>query len=103
MNNWFTTGYFTNERGTRQGDPISAYLFILVLEILFLQVKENEKIEGIKISSHEFSFSAFADDAAYLVCCMDSIEELFRLHNEFEQFSTLQANREKQLSVVWVP
>ena len=95
MNNGFTTGYFTNERGTRQGDPISAYLFILALEILFLQVKENEKIEGIKISSHEFLSPAFADDATYLVCNMDSIEELFRLHNEFEQFSTLKANREK--------
>ena len=27
MNNGFTAGYFTNEHGTRQGDPISAYLF----------------------------------------------------------------------------
>ena len=70
MNNGFTIGYFTNERGTRQGDPISAYLFILVLEIPFLQVKENEKIERIeriKISSHEFLLSAFADDVTYLV------------------------------------
>ena len=97
MNNGFTTGYFTNERGTRQGDPISAYLFILVLEILFLQVKENEKIEGVKISSHEFLLSAFADEATYLVCNMDSIEELFRLHNECEQFSALKANREKTI------
>ena len=95
MNNGFTTGYFTNERGTRQGDPISAYLFILVLEILFLQGKENEKIKVIKISSHEFLLSAFADDATYLVCNMDSIKELFRLHNEFEQFSTPKANREE--------
>ena len=63
MNNGFTTGYFTNERGTRQRDPLSVYLFILVLEILFLQVKENEKIEGIKISSHAFLLSAFANDA----------------------------------------
>ena len=28
---------------------------------------------------------------------MDSIEELFRLHNEFEQVSTLKANREKTI------
>ena len=90
MNNGFTTGYFTR-------DPISAYLSILVLEILFLQIKKNEKIEGVKISSHKFLLSAFADDATYLVCNMDSIEELFRLHNEFEQFSTLKANWEKTI------
>ena len=97
MNNGFTTGYFTNGHGTRQGDPISAYLFISVLEILFLQVKEKEKIGGIKISSHEFSLSAFADDATYLVCNMDSIEELFRLQNEFEQFSSQKTNQEKTI------
>ena len=43
--------------------------------------------------------SAFADDETYLVCNMDSIEEVFRLHNEFEQFSSLKANREK--TIIW--
>ena len=32
-----TTKYFKLERGARQGNPISAYLFILVLEI-FLDI-----------------------------------------------------------------
>ena len=32
INEGFTTKYFKLDKGTRQGDPISAYLFILVLE-----------------------------------------------------------------------
>ena len=38
MNNGSSTGYFYLERGTRQGDPIYSYLFILALEILFIQI-----------------------------------------------------------------
>ena len=33
--------YFKLEKGTRQGDPISANLFILVLEIVSLFSKES--------------------------------------------------------------
>ena len=36
INDGATRKYFKLEKGTRQGDPISAYLCILVLEIAFL-------------------------------------------------------------------
>ena len=35
----FTTKSFNLEKGARQGDPISAYLFIFTLEIHFLLQK----------------------------------------------------------------
>ena len=49
MNNGSSTGYFYRERGTCQGNPISAYLFILALEILFIHIRDNHHIKGIMI------------------------------------------------------
>ena len=49
INGGTTTNYFKLEKGTRQGEPISAYLFILVLEIVFLFTKESKKINGLNI------------------------------------------------------
>ena len=43
VNRGTTTNYFKLEKDARQGDPISAYLFIIVLEIVFLFTKESKK------------------------------------------------------------
>ena len=34
MNNNLTIGYFSLQRGTKQGDPFSAHLFLLAVEVL---------------------------------------------------------------------
>ena len=41
INGGTTTQYFNLERGARQGDPVSAHLFIMVLEFLFLFIKKH--------------------------------------------------------------
>ena len=67
MNNNFSTGYFKIDRGTRQGDPLSAYIFILCLEIFFIQVRSNTSIRGFKYNGIEIKLTAFADDTMFLV------------------------------------
>ena len=49
MNNGHSIGYFPLERRTRQGDPLSAYLFILALKIMFIQIRNNDQIKGLKL------------------------------------------------------
>ena len=52
INGGKTSKYFRLGRGFRQGDPISALLFMLVLEILLLLIKTKVQIAGLTIFGH---------------------------------------------------
>ena len=67
INGGTTTNYFKLERGARQGDPISANLFILVLEIVFLMIKNNDRVKGLELFNHTFLYTAYADDTAFFL------------------------------------
>ena len=88
MNNGHSTGYFPLERGTRQGDFISAYLFILCLETLLIQIRENENIKGIGIGD-------YADSADFLMDDVNSLQSVFQTCSTFQLYSSLKLNLEK--------
>ena len=56
------TEWFNIQRGCRQGDPISPYLFIVCVKILAIMIREDEDIKGIYINKVGHNISQFADD-----------------------------------------
>ena len=52
------------KKGACQGDPVSAYHFILCLKVLFL-LKAYHKIQGMNIFPYHYLYTAYADDATF--------------------------------------
>ena len=60
-----TTSYFKLENGGCQGDSISAYLFIIVWEIIFSMVKRNPNMKGLNIFNHKYLYTTYVDDTTF--------------------------------------
>ena len=95
VNNGLTTGYFALERGVRQGDPLSPYLFVVVVETLALAIRQNEAIKGISIGKEETKLLQYADDTTVVLSDRDSARALFNLLEVFRKLSGLKINTSK--------
>ena len=84
MNRGTISNFFTLERGVRQGDPLSPYLFTIVVETLAIAIRQNEVIKGIQIWNEETKLLQFADDTTAV--------PLFEILNLFEIISGLKIN-----------
>jgi len=95
INSGSTTKYFPLESGARQGDPISAYLFIIALEPLFLSIEKNASIKPMSILNNKFLYTAYADDATFFLQDYHSITCLVNELKDFSRYSGLRPNYSK--------
>ena len=83
-------------RGTRQGDPISAFIFALALEPLASRIRSCTEIHPIIQNGTSHKFSAYADDVVLFISKpKDSIPPLLSLIKEFGTFSGYRINWSK--------
>ena len=95
LNNGFATPYFQLKRCVRQGDPLSPYLFIIALELLAINIRNNNKKRGIKIDQNEVKLVIFADDMTTFVRDTVSFSILINTIEQFSRYSGLKMNHEK--------
>ena len=94
--------FFDIQRGCRQGDPISAYLFLLCAQVMFLLIMNEPTLKGIKINGTEFKITQFADDTTLILD--GSKQSLLAALNVLEIFgsvSGVKINTDKT-NLVWI-
>ena len=95
MNNGFTADLFQVRRGVRQGDPLSPLLFILAIEILATQIRQDDNIHGVMVKNEEIKLTLFADDMTCFLNDINSYLQLCRLLEDFYKYSGLRINNDK--------
>ena len=89
LNNGLSSDYFNLERGVRQGDQLSPYLFVVTIEILAIAIRQNKSIKGIFIGNEETKILQYADDTTAILADTNSATALFRLLDDFKIVSGL--------------
>ena len=93
---------FPFKSGKRQGCPLSALLFNIVLEVLATAIRAEKEIKGIQIGKEEVNLSLFADDMIlYIENPKDFNRKLRERINEYSNVAGCKINTQKSLAFLY--
>ena len=93
--NGYQTDTIPLTRGVRQGCPISSLLYVLVIEILALQLRQNQNIVGFQIGGEKIVSMHYADDAVIVIKQNQCFKEVYKELTDYEQATGAKVNLTK--------
>jgi hypothetical protein len=88
--------------GTRQGCPLSLYLFNIVPEVLARAIRQQKEVKGIQFGKEKVKISLFADYMiVYLSDHKNSTRELLNLINNFSKVAGYNFNSNKSVAFLY--
>ena len=106
-NNGWISERFKMKCGVRQGCPLSALLFILVVEIMAINIRNNNLCKGIELpkidddNDYTVKITQLADDTVIFTQDETSLKYFFSEIELFCEMSGLKLNKEKTIGV-WI-
>ncbi len=99
-NNVYNSNFFNVQRGVRQGCPISALLFLLVVEAMADKIRMSDDVHGITVSGYTITLSQLADDTTLFVKDKQSLSHAITILSHFEKCAGLKLNTDKSEIIV---
>jgi hypothetical protein len=103
LNNGHLTESFNLHRGVHQGCPLSALLFILLVQVLNHMLIKRHDITGITFGNREIKMLQMADDTTIFTSRGEDVGKILRLLKAFDKISGLKTNVEKTIAYTLGP
>ena len=62
---------------------------------MFIQIRNNDQMKGLKIDDSIIKLSAYADDTYFIALNVPSLQQVFIICDIFEEFASLKLNLDK--------
>jgi hypothetical protein len=98
QNNGHKTGKFDLRRGVHQGCPLSALLFIILVQVLQQMLVNRKDISGLVVGDKEIKNLQMADDTTIFTSNAEDVPKIVEVLNQFRAISGLKTNIEKTIA-----